>query len=140
MPGVAEEVEGEGAQVKDGVGTGAIRGLGEGLEQGSKDGDVDGPDTGGSGVLVSPGLEEGLEAEDVVGAIQLGIWEAQLGKCLPHSMEGLLHMLSADGVRASREQAVAVVAGKDNEELEMGVRQDIAKVSVLLEVGSESHP
>ena len=103
------------------MGTGVIRGLGEGINEGAKDGDVDGPDTGGSGVLVSPGFEEGLEAEDVVGAIQLGIWEAQSGKCLPHGMEGLLHALSTDGVQASREQAAAVAAGKDDEELEMGV-------------------
>ena len=122
------------------MGTGAIRGLGEGLDQGTKDGDVDGPDTGGSGVLVSPGLEEGLEAKDVVGAIQLGIWEAQSGEHLPHGMEGLLHALSTDGVQASREQAAAVVAGKDDEELEMGVRRDVMEVDVLLEVGSESHP
>ena len=137
---MAKEVEGEGAQVKDGMGTGAVRGLGEGLNQGSKNGDVDGPDTGGSGVLISPGLEEGLEAKDIVGAIQLGIWEAQLGECLPHGTEGLLHMWSTNGVRALREQAAVVVAGKDNEELKMGVRQDIAEVGVLLEVGSESHP
>ena len=71
---MAEEVEGKGAQVKDGVGTGAIRGLGEGIDKGAKDGDVDGP--GGSRVLISPGFEEGLEAEDIVGAIQPGIWEA----------------------------------------------------------------
>ena len=114
--------------------------MGEGVDEGAKDGDVDGPDTGGSGVLVSPGFEEGLEAEDVVGAIQPGIWEAQSGKCLPHGMEGLLHMLSTDGVQASREQAAAVAAGKNNEELKMGVRWDVAKVGILLEVGGESHP
>ena len=95
---MAKEVEGEGAQVEDGMGTGAVGGLGEGLDQGSKNCDVDGPDTGGSRVLISLGLEEGIEAKDVVGAIQLGIWEAQLGECLPHGMEGLLHALSTNGV------------------------------------------
>ena len=115
--------------------------MGEGLNQGLKDRDVDGPDTGGSRVLVSPGLEEGLEAEDIVGAFQPGIREAQsAGKRLPHGMEGLLHVVSADGVRALGEQAMAVVAGKDDEELKVGVRQDIAEVGILLEVGGESHP
>ena len=114
--------------------------MGEGVDEGAKDGDVDGPDTGGSGVLISPGFEEGLEVEDVVGAIQPGIWEAQSGEHLPHGTEGLLHALSADGVRASREQATAVAAGKNDEELKMGVRQDVAKVGILLEVGGESHP
>ena len=98
FPGAAEEVEGKGAQVEDGVGTGGVRGLGEGLEQGTKDRNVDGPDTGGSRVLVGPGLEEGLEAKDVVGAFQPGIREAQSGERLPHGTEGLLHVLSTDGV------------------------------------------
>ena len=114
--------------------------MGEGVDEGTKDGDVDGPDMGGSGVLISPGFEEGLEVEDIVGAIQLRIWESQLGECLPHGTEGLLHALSADGVRASREQAAVVAAGKDDEELKMGVRQDVMKVGILLEVGSESNP
>ena len=48
--------------------------------------------------------------------------------------------MSADGVQASREQAAAVVAGKDDEDLEMGIGQDIAEVGILLEVGGESHP
>ena len=142
FPGSAEEVEGESAQVEDGLGTGLGlgRGWGEGLDQGTKDRDVDGPDTGGSRVLISPGFEEGLEAEDVVGAFQPGVREAQSGERLPHGTEGLLHALSADGVRASREQATAVAAGKDDEELEMGVGRDIAEIGVLLEVGGESHP
>ena len=38
------------------------------------------------------------------------------------------------------EQAAAVVAGKDNEELEVGVGWDIAEVGILLEVSGESHP
>ena len=84
FPGATEEVEGKGAQVKDGLGAGAVWGLGEGLDQGMKDRDVDGPDAGGSGVLIRPGPEEGLEAKDVMGAIQPGIGEAQSGECLPH--------------------------------------------------------
>ena len=68
-----------------------------------------------------------------MGAFQLGIWEAQSGKCLPHSMEGFHHTLSADGLRASGEQATVVTTGGDDEELEMGVIWDIAKVGVLLE-------
>ena len=72
--------------------------MGEGLDQGAENGDVDRPDTGGSGVLISPGLEEVLEAKDIVGAIQPGIWEAHSGERLPHGMEGLLHVLSTDGV------------------------------------------
>ena len=33
-----------------------------------------------------------------------------------------------------------VVASKDDEELEVGVRWDIVKVGILLEGGGESHP
>ena len=120
FPGVTEEVEGKGAQVKDGLGLQAVGVMGEAGDQGLKDHDVDRPDMGGSGVLVLPSLEEGLEAEDIVGAIQPGIQEAQSGKCLPHSMEGFLHMLSTDRLRASGEQAMAVAASKD-EEVNVGV-------------------
>ena len=35
---------------------------------------------------------------------------------------------------------MAVVAGKDDEELKMGVGWDITEVGILLEVGGESHP
>ena len=49
-------------------------------------------------------------------------------------------MLSANGVQASREQAMAVAAGEDDEELEVDVGWDIAEVGILLEVGGESHP
>ena len=59
---------------------------------------------------------------------------------MPAPRHGLLHALSADGVGASREQAAVVAAGKDDEELEMGVGRDIAEVGVLLEVSGESHP
>ena len=94
----------------------------------------------GSGVLIHPSLEEGLEAEDIVGAFQLGIREAQLGERLPHGMEGFRHMWSANGVRALGEQAMAVAASKDDEELKVGVKRDITKVGILLEGGGESHP
>ena len=133
FPRVAEEIEGEGAQVQDGLGSVAVSGLGEGCDQGSEDHDVDGPDMGRSGVLICPSLEEGLEAEDVMGAFQPGIWEAQSGKHLPHGTEGFCHTLSADGLRALGKQAMAVVAGEDDEELEMGVIWDITKVGILLE-------
>ena len=133
FPRVAEEVEGKGAQVQDGLGPGAVSGSGEGCDQGSEDCDVDEPDTGRSGVLIHPSFEEGLEAEDVMGAFQPGIQEAQSGKHLPHGMEGFHHTLSADGLRASGEQAMVVAASEDDEELKVGVRWDIAKVGVLLE-------
>ena len=73
LPWVAEEVEGKGAQVKNCLGPWAVGSMGEGLNEGSEDGDVDRPDTRGSGVFVCPSLEEGLEVEDIVGAIQPGI-------------------------------------------------------------------
>ena len=73
---VTEEVEGKGACL--------IRVVGEAGGQGLEDGDVDWPYIRGCGVYIVPGLEEGLEPEDIVGAIQPGIWEAQLGKLLPH--------------------------------------------------------
>ena len=86
FPRAAEEVEGKGAQVKDGLGPWMVRDVGEGCNQGLEDHDVNGPDMRGSGVLICPSLEEGFEAEDIVGAFQPGIREAQSGKCLPHSM------------------------------------------------------
>ena len=55
-------------------------------------------------------------------------------------MEGFLHVLSADGVQALGEQATAVVAGEDDEELKVDVGRDIAEVGILLEVSGESHP
>ena len=115
--------------------------MGEADDQGLKDHDVDGPDLRGSRVLVLPSLEEGLEAEDIVGAVQPGIPEAQSsGKHLPHGMEGFLHMLSTDRLGASGEQAMAVAASKDDEEINVGVRWDIVEVGILLERGGESHP
>ena len=55
-------------------------------------------------------------------------------------MEGFLHALSTNGLVALGEQATVVVAGKDDEELEVGVRQDTVEVGVFLERGGESHP
>ena len=98
FPRLTEEIEGEGAQVQDGLGPWLVGGLGEGGDQGSEDGDVDRPDPRRGRVLIRPSLEEGLEAEDIVGAFQPGIQEAQSGECLPHGAEGLLNTLSADGV------------------------------------------
>ena len=59
--------------------------MGKAGDQGSEDGDIDGPHASGCGVFIIPGLEKGLEVEDVVGAFQLGIQEAQSGKFLPQS-------------------------------------------------------
>ena len=60
--------------------------LGKAGDEGMKDGDVDGPHPGGCGVLIGPGLEEGLELEGVMDAVQAGIQEAQLGELLAHGM------------------------------------------------------
>ena len=75
-----------------------------------------------------------------MGAIQPGIREAQLGKCLPHGTEGFIHALSTNGLEASGEQATVVVASNDDEGVDMGVRRGIMEVGILLERGSESHP
>ena len=48
--------------------------------------DVDWPHPGGGGVLVGPSLEEGLESEGVMDAVQAGIREAQSGEFLAHGM------------------------------------------------------
>jgi hypothetical protein len=55
---------------------------GEGGGECPEDGDVDGPHSGGSGVVIGPSLEEGAEAEGVPGPIQPGIREAQSGELL----------------------------------------------------------
>ena len=60
--------------------------IGEAGDQGLEDGNVDRPDLRGCRVLIIPGLEKGFELDDIVGAIQLGIQEAQLGKHLSHGM------------------------------------------------------
>ena len=57
---------------------GLITVLGEAGNKGTEDGDVDQPHPGGGGVLAGPGLEEGLEREDAMDAVQSGIQEAQL--------------------------------------------------------------
>ena len=54
--------------------------MGKARDEGAEDGDVDGPHPGGSGVLIRPGLEEGLESD----AVQAGIREAQSGELLAH--------------------------------------------------------
>ena len=81
----AEEEESEGGQVEDGLGSGLVMVLGKAGGKGTKDGDVDWPHPGGGGVLVSPGLEKGLEVEDVMDAVQPGIQVAQSGELLAHS-------------------------------------------------------
>ena len=65
---------------------GLIMVLGEAGNEGSEDGDVDWPYLGGGGVLVGPGLEEGLEVEDIMDAIQLGIRVVQSEELLAHGM------------------------------------------------------
>ena len=81
-----EEEEGEGGQVKDGLGSGLVLVLGKAGDEGMKDGDAYWPHLGGGGVLVGPGFEEGLELEGVMDATQAGIQEAQLGELLSHGM------------------------------------------------------
>ena len=80
----AEEEESEGGQVEDGLGSGLFLVMGKARNKGMEDGDVDGPHPGGGGVLICPGLEEGLKSEGVMDAIQAGIWEAQSGELLAH--------------------------------------------------------
>ena len=82
----AEEIEGQGAQVKDGFGMSLIQVMGKAVDQGLEDGDIDWPHPSRCGAFIIPGLEKSLELEDVVGAIQLGIREAQLGKHLSNGM------------------------------------------------------
>ena len=80
----AEEEESKGGQVKDGLGLGLVLVLGKAHDEGMEDGDVDGPHPGGGGLLICPGLKEGLESEGVMDAIQAGIPEAQSGELLAH--------------------------------------------------------
>ena len=84
LTGMAEEEEGEGTQVEDGLGAGLVTVLGKAGDEGMEDGDVDGPHPGGGGVFICPGFEEGLESEGVMDAIQAGIREAQSGELLAH--------------------------------------------------------
>ena len=81
---VAEEEESKGGQVKDGLGSGLVLVMGKACDEGTEDGNVDGPHPGRGGVLIHPGLEEGLKSEGVIDAVQAGIWEAQLGELLAH--------------------------------------------------------
>ena len=80
----AEEEESKGGQVKDGLGSGLVTVLGKAGNESTEDGDIDGPHLGGGGVLIHPGLEEGLESEGVMDAVQAGIREAQSGELLAH--------------------------------------------------------
>ena len=80
----AEEEESKGGQVEDGLGSGLVLVMGKACNKGMEDGNVDGPHPGRGGVLICPGLEEGLKSEGVMDAIQVGIWEAQLGELLAH--------------------------------------------------------
>ena len=82
----AKEEEGEGRQVKNGLGMGLVMVLGKAGDEGMEDGDVDGPHPGKGGVLISPGLKEGLEVEGVTDAVQVGIQEAQSGELLAHGL------------------------------------------------------
>ena len=79
---MAKEEESEGRQIEDGLGAGLVMVLGKAGDEGAEDGDIDRPHPGGGGVLVRPGLEEGLESEGVMDAVQAVIWEAQLGELL----------------------------------------------------------
>ena len=96
LPWSAEEEEGKTGEVKDGLGTGLIVDMEEAGDEGWEDGDVDQPHLGGGRVFISPGLEEGLELEDIMDTVQLGIQVAQLGELLAHSTDGFLHVLSSD--------------------------------------------
>ena len=60
--------------------------LGKAGDKGTKDGDVDRPHPGGGGVFIGPGLEEGLESEGVMDAVQMGIRVAQTEDLLAHSI------------------------------------------------------
>ena len=81
---MAKEEEGKGREVKNGLGMGLVTVLGKAGNKGMEDGDVEGPRLRGGGVLVGPGLKEGLEVDGVMDAVQVGIWEAQLGELLAH--------------------------------------------------------
>ena len=83
---VAEEEESKGGQVEDGLGLGLVLVVDKACNEGAEDDNVDGPHPGRGGVLIRPGLEEGLKSEGVMDAIQAGIREAQLGELLAHGM------------------------------------------------------
>ena len=81
---MAEEIEGRGAQVEDGLRMSLIQVMGKAVDQGSEDGGIDQPHSSGCRVFIIPGLEKSLEPEDIASAIQPGIWEAQSSELLPH--------------------------------------------------------
>jgi hypothetical protein len=60
FPRATEEVKGEHTEIKNRLGSGLVVREGEASHQRAENGDVDGPDSGGSRVGVSPSLEEGL--------------------------------------------------------------------------------
>ena len=136
LPQPAKEEECKGGEVKDGLGMGLIAVMGEAGDEGLEDGDVDQPHLSGDRVFIGPGLEEGLESEDAIDAIQLGIQVAQSGELLAHSMYGFLHMLSSDGLQAAGQETLVVVAGIDDEEAEMGIPWDIKEERILQEGGA----
>ena len=49
-------------------------------------------------------------------------------------------MLSSDGLRAARQESLAVAASADNEEVNVEGWWDLTEVWILGEGGSESHP
>ena len=49
-------------------------------------------------------------------------------------------MLSSNGLRAARQETLAVVAGVHDEPVDVEVGWDLAEVRVLREGGGESHP
>lgn len=78
----AKEIKAEDGEVGNGMRPALVGVEGEGRGECPEDGDVDGPHSGGSGVVIGPSLEEGAEAEGVPGPIQPGIREAQSGELL----------------------------------------------------------
>jgi hypothetical protein len=112
----------------------------EGYGKGLQDGDVDRPDSGGGWVVIGPGLVEGAEPKGIPWPVQPWIREAQSGELLPDGAKGLRHSFRSDGLRAAGENAAAVTAGVDDEEVDVEVRGDIAEEGVMPEVFAESHP
>ena len=95
--------------------------MGEAGDKGEeKNGDIDQPHLSEGGVFIGPGLEEGLESEDIMDAVQPGILVAQLGELLAHGTPyGFLHMLSSNGLQAVGQEASVVVTGIDDEKVEV---------------------
>ena len=57
---MAEEEEGEGTQVENGLGMGLVMVLGKAGDEGMEDGDVDGPHPGGGGCSSAQALKRVL--------------------------------------------------------------------------------